>query len=158
MAAQMVDIQPLKRALGGNRYLEFTEWNGYKRVDLRFWKDGTVPTKAYIWINGKPCENMSDVINDLPTRVIEKEPVDWRYHIGDDVFVTIKAPFPFVHIRKRFIPAGEWTYRPTKRGVALHFGEWKELKQTIPLLKEREPELRQLVPLYRTDLSNKTSK
>jgi hypothetical protein len=96
--------------------------------------------------------NMSDVINDLPTRVIEKEPVDWRYHIGDDVFVTIKAPFPFVHIRKRFIPAGEWTYRPTKRGVALHFGEWKELKQIIPLLAEREPELRQLVPLYRTDL------
>jgi hypothetical protein len=30
MAAQMVDIQPLKRALGGNRYLEFPEWNGYK--------------------------------------------------------------------------------------------------------------------------------
>ena len=42
---QMVDIQPLKRALGGNRYLEFTEWNGSKRVDLRFWKDGTVPMK-----------------------------------------------------------------------------------------------------------------
>jgi hypothetical protein len=28
--------------------------------------------------------------------VIEKEPVDWRYHIGDDVFVTIKAPFLFI--------------------------------------------------------------
>jgi hypothetical protein len=26
MAAQMVDIQPLKRALGGNIYLELTEW------------------------------------------------------------------------------------------------------------------------------------
>jgi hypothetical protein len=36
--------------------------------------------------------------------------------------------------------------------VALHFGEWKELKQIFPLLEEREPELRQLVPLYRTDL------
>jgi hypothetical protein len=45
MAAQMVDIQPLKRALGGNIYLELTEWNGSKRVDLRFWKDSTVPTK-----------------------------------------------------------------------------------------------------------------
>ena len=45
MAAQMVDIQSLKRALGGNIYLELTEWNGSKRVDLRFWKDGTVPTK-----------------------------------------------------------------------------------------------------------------
>ena len=86
---------------------------------------------------------MSDVIDDLLTRVIEKELVEWRYHI--------KAPFPFFHIRKHFIPADEWTYRPTKRGVALHFGEWKELKQIIPLLEEREPELRQLVPLYRTD-------
>jgi hypothetical protein len=37
---------------------------------------------------------MSDVRDDLLTRVIEKEPVEWRYHIGDDVFVTIKAPFP----------------------------------------------------------------
>jgi hypothetical protein len=76
----------------------------------------------------------------------------WRYHIGDDVFVTIKAPYVCVHIRKHFIPTSEWTYRPIKRGVALHVGEWKELKKTIPLLEEREPKLRQLVPLYRTDL------
>ena len=53
---------------------------------------------------------------------------------------------------QHFIPVAEWTYRPTKRDVALHFGEWKELKQIIPLLEEREPEPRQLVPLYRTDL------
>jgi hypothetical protein len=45
ITAQIVDIQPLKRALGGNRYLELKEWNGSKRVDLRFWKDDTVPTK-----------------------------------------------------------------------------------------------------------------
>jgi hypothetical protein len=95
---------------------------------------------------------MSDIIDDLLTRVIEKEPVDWRYHIGDEVYVTNKAPYVCVHIRKHFVPAGEWTYRPTKRGVALRFGEWKELKKTIPLSEEREPELTQLVPLYRTDL------
>ena len=78
MAAQIVDIQPLKRALGGNRYLAFTEWNGSNRVDLRFWKDRTVPTKGVSlhldqW---KTLCNMSDVIDDLLTRVIEKEPVD----------------------------------------------------------------------------------
>jgi len=27
IAAQLVDIQPLKRALGGNRYMELKEWN-----------------------------------------------------------------------------------------------------------------------------------
>ena len=115
-----------------------------QRVDLRFWKDGTVPTKEGVSLHldqWKALCNMSDVRDDLPTRVIEKEPVNWRYHIGDDAFVTIKAPFPFVHIRKHVIHAGEWTYRPAKRGVALHIGELKELKQSIPLLEEREPEL-----------------
>jgi hypothetical protein len=70
-------------------------------------------------------------------QVIEKEPVEWRYHIGDDVFITIKAPCVCVHIRRHFIPKDEWTYPPTKTGVALHFGEWKELIKTIPLLEER---------------------
>jgi hypothetical protein len=45
---------------------------------------------------------------------------------------------------------GKCVWLLTKRCVALHFGEWKEL--IIPLLEEREPELRQLVPLYRTNL------
>ena len=66
---------------------------------------------------------MSDVIDDFLTRVIEKEPLNWRYHIGDDVFVTIKAPFPFVHIINHLIPAGEWIFHPTKRNAALLFGE-----------------------------------
>jgi hypothetical protein len=81
MAAQMVDIQRLKRALGGNRYLEFTEWNASKRVDLRFWKDGTIPTKEGVSLHldqWKALCNMSDIKDDFLNRVIEK---DWRYHI-----------------------------------------------------------------------------
>ena len=74
MSVQMVDIQPLKRALGGNRYLEFTEWNGSKRVDLRLLKDGTVPTKEGVSLyldQWKALCNMSDVIDDLLSKVIE---------------------------------------------------------------------------------------
>jgi hypothetical protein len=33
-------------SLGGRRYAELTEWNGSKRVDLRFWKTDTIPTKV----------------------------------------------------------------------------------------------------------------
>ena len=115
MAAQMVDVQPLKRALGGNIYLELTEWNGSKRVDLRFWKYDTVPTKEGVSLQldqWKALCNMSDVRDDLLTRVIEKEPVEWRYHIGDDVFVTIKAPFPFVQISTLFPPVNGPPVRP----------------------------------------------
>ena len=84
ITAQIVDIQPLKRALGGNRYLELKEWNGSKRVDLRFWKDDIVPTKEGVSLHldqWKALCNMSDVIDDLLTSVIEKEQVEWRYHI-----------------------------------------------------------------------------
>ena len=141
MAAQFVYVQPLKRALGGNIYLVLTEWNGSKRVDLRFWKDDTVPTKEgvslHIWINGKPCATCQTLQTICVPESQKKKTVEWRYHIGDDVFVTIKAPFPFVHISKHSIHACDWTYRPTKRGVALHFGEWKELKHIIPCWKKK---------------------
>jgi hypothetical protein len=36
---------PIKVPLGGGRYAELTEWNGSKRVDLRFWETDTIPTK-----------------------------------------------------------------------------------------------------------------
>jgi hypothetical protein len=91
MAAQILDIQPLKRALGGNRYLEFKEWNGSKRVDLRFWKDGTVPTKEGVSIHldqWKALCNMSDVIDDLITshrkRTSRLAIPYWRRRVRDD--------------------------------------------------------------------------
>jgi hypothetical protein len=34
---QVLNI-PIKVSLGGGRYAELTEWNGSKRVDLRFWE------------------------------------------------------------------------------------------------------------------------
>jgi hypothetical protein len=65
--------------------------------------------------------------------VKDGEPVDWTYDLGEDVYVIIKAPQLRIHIRKYFVPNGEWTLHPTKRGVTLSLYEWKELKQTIPL-------------------------
>ena len=51
-AAQMADIppeepkeQPFLITLGGDKFVSWTEWNGTKRVDIRRWKDGKVPTK-----------------------------------------------------------------------------------------------------------------
>jgi hypothetical protein len=60
----------------------------------------------------------------------------------EDVYVIIKAPQLTIHIRKYFVPNGEWTLHPTKRGVTLSLYEWKGLKKTIPVCEDREPELR----------------
>ena len=45
--------------------------------------------------------------------------MDWRYDLGEDVYVIIKTPQLRIHIKKYFVPNGEWTLHPTKRGVTL---------------------------------------
>jgi hypothetical protein len=74
--------------------------------------------------------------------VKDGEPVDRRYDLGEDVYVIIKAPQLTIHIRKHFVPHGEWTLHPTKIGVTMSLYEWKELKKNIPLFEDRESELR----------------
>ena len=81
------------------------------------------------------------MVDDLNRRLKDGEPVDWRYHLGEDVYLIAKAPQLTIHIRKYFVPNGEWTVHPMKIGVTLSIYEWKELKKTITLFEEREPEL-----------------
>ena len=135
---------PVKVPLGGGRYAELTEWNGSKRVGLRFWETDTIPTKYGVSLSlsqWKVLCSATQVVDNLISRVKDEEPVDWRYHLGEDVYVIIKAPQLTIHFRKYFVPNGEWTLHPTKIGVILSHYEWKELKKTIPLFEEREPEM-----------------
>ena len=46
--------------------------------------------------------------------------MDWRYDLGEDI---IKAPQLTIHIRKYFVPNGEWTLHLTKIGVTLSLYE-----------------------------------
>jgi hypothetical protein len=55
--------------------------------------------------------------------------------MGEDVYVIIKTPQLTIHIRKNFVPNGEWALHPMKRGVTLSLYEWKELKKTIIYIK-----------------------
>ena len=105
----------------------------------------TIPTKVGVSLTlpqWKVLCSATQVVDDLISRVKDGEPVDWRYDLGEDNYVIIKAPQLAIHIRKYFAPNGEWTLHPTKRGVTLNLYEWKELKKTIPLFEDREPELR----------------
>ena len=59
---------PVKVPLGAGRYAELTEWNGNKRVDLRFWKVDTIPTKVGISLSlpqRKVVYSAMQVVDDL---------------------------------------------------------------------------------------------
>ena len=63
---------PVKVPLGGGRYTELTEWNGSKRVDLRFWETDTIPTKYGVSLflsQWKILCNATQVVDDLISRV-----------------------------------------------------------------------------------------
>jgi hypothetical protein len=47
-----------------------------------------------------------------------------------------------IHVRKYFVPNGEWTLHPTKTGITLTSYEWEELKKIISVFEDREPELK----------------
>ena len=126
---------PVKVPLGGGRYAELTEWNGsksgYEILENRY--DSyqsrcqliitTVESLVQCYASGGRFDQLSE------------RPVDWRYDLGEDVYVIIKAPQLRIHIRKYFVPNGEWTLHPTKRGVTLSLYEWKELTKNIPLFE-----------------------
>jgi hypothetical protein len=59
---------PVKVPLGGGRYAELTGWNGSKRVDLRFWKTDTIPTKVGVSLSlplWKVLYSAMQVVDDL---------------------------------------------------------------------------------------------
>ena len=93
------------------------EWNGSKRVDLRFWETDTFPTKYGVILSlsqWKVLCSATQVVDDLISREKDGEPVNWRYHLGEDVYVIIKAPQLTNHIRKLFEHNGEWTLHPNE--------------------------------------------
>ena len=101
---------PVKVPIGGGRYAELTEWNGSKREDLRFWKTDTIPTEVGVSLSLPQWEvlcSVTQVVDDLIGRVKDREPVDWRYDLVEDVYVIIKAPQLTIHIRKYFVSNGE---------------------------------------------------
>ena len=107
-------------------------------MDLRFWKVDTIPTKVGVSLSlpqWKVLCSATQVVEDMISRVKDGEPVDWRYDLRKDVYVIIKAPHLTIHIRKYFVPNGEWTLHPTNIGVTLCLYEWKELKRPYLYLK-----------------------
>ena len=90
------------------------------------------------------------------TRVEGSEQEDERrWHLGGNVYATIKKGWPFVDFRKFWIPEdcirkdcmlpGDFQVRPSKHGISLTYEEWYRLTElmepfesTIPGLKEQQ--------------------
>jgi hypothetical protein len=88
---------------------------------------------------------VSDRVDASIEDVKNQKPVDFEYHLGGNVYVSVVSPYWLVDIRQRFQDS-EGKLRPTARGIKLKFREWQNLKESYPEIQEAVPETETLVP------------
>ncbi len=144
----------MKFPLGSDRYLVVSKWKGQTRISLREYvsydgSDKLYPTKKGIaltvdnWIDLKL---VFDEINALLSTLSIAEQVDYKHHIGSNVFVTVKTGWPNVDIRSWWLPEDANDIVPTKRGISLRASEWEKLNQIAESLHKVVPELAYAIP------------
>lgn len=130
--------------LGNERYVVVNEFNGKMLIHIRQYdmdakRTVRYPTKRGITLNVEKFKKLEELcvrdINECIKEVQEGKHVNYRYHLGGNVFVTVQSEWPSVNIRKWFLPPGESKELPTKKGIALTFEQWSFIKGAINLVK-----------------------
>src|SRR6188508_2125412 len=97
----------------------------------RYGSDRLYPTK--IGINLSPTRFITllsfiDTIKSNAEKLRKRESVKCKLHLGGGIFVSLNSEFPTtIDFRRFFLPEGEMTPRPTKKGIALRLNEWDSL-------------------------------
>ena len=118
------------------RYTEVYELeNGQKRVDLREWGRGQRVSNEEGLDIIKSLELSLDMIDSASQK---KE--DLQYHMGSNIFCTVKKDSPCVDIRLYWRPPNQKELEPTKKGQCLRPVEYITLKSVVSDLHNVIPE------------------
>ena len=139
-----------KLDLNNLRYTEVYELeNGQNRVDLREWGregDTEFPTKKGISLKLDIFKSLELSLDMIDSALQNKE--DLQYHMGSNIFCTVKKDSPCVDIRQYWRPPNQKELVPTKKGLCLRPVEYRTLKSRVSELHKVIPELQTLVPCF----------
>jgi len=121
-------------------FLAVQVWNDQPRIDLRQCPDG-YPTQKGCILNSSRWAVLTDHLEELEKKMTEVlnggTDIDFKIHLGGNLYAAVKTPFPILDIRLRFMNEGKLLY--TKRGVTLRFPGLNRLKQNIQRVHEAIP-------------------
>jgi len=122
--------------LGQNRSVVVSLCKGGIKVHIREYTQSGSPTKKGIclwrsrWVTlTRSMSSLSEAVSAFTTYLYV--PTDCKYHIGGGVYATIDHNYACVNIREYFVPDGQRTEIPTKRGIALRFPEFHRLQELL---------------------------
>ena len=131
---------PFRQCLERDVFLSVHTWNDQPRVDLRQCTDG-YPTQKGCILTASRWAILMDHLEELETKMSEVQEgnpeINFKIHLGGNVFAAVTSPYPIVDIRLRFMNDG--TLLHTRRGVTLRFPGLMQLKECIPRVYEAIP-------------------
>lgn len=73
---------------------------------------------------------------------------DLHYHIGGNIFITVRSCNPCVDLRKNWKPENGKTLVPTKKWIFLRLIEHSTLKSHASTLDKEVPKLETILPCF----------
>ena len=121
---------PFRLCLERDVFLAVQVWNDQPRIDLHQCPD-SYPTQKGCILTASRWAILSDHLEELEkkmTKVLNGDTdIDFKIHLGRNLYAAVKTPFPILDIRLRFMNEGKLLH--TKRRVTLMFLGLNRLKQ-----------------------------
>ena len=147
--------------MGNDRFAVVNVFKGKLQIQLRQYekdgKDRLFPTKSGICLSPPRFAALmffSNLIN-LQLDKIRRREFSFRLHLGGGTFLSANVGFPVIHVRHYFLPEGQTSPHPTRKGLALRVTEWEALVskfEDINMLMDRDN-----IPCFLRDSHNFSS-
>jgi len=99
----------------------------------------------YRW---KELEYNLDEIDKAIFEVRKGKDVEYREHLGGNVYVSVSKQYPIVNIRHFWKPKDSDEIQPTRKGVTLKFEQYEKLKDVVQVMSDFIPELKHCLPCW----------
>jgi len=132
--------------ISSNRYVVAKEFQGRMLIHVRVYENSRkgqlIPTKQGIALDLEKWKKIhtwcAGTVDEAVTDYKQgSKQVNYERHLGNNYYISVKSGYPVVDIRKWFLPEGENEVKPTKKGIALTFGQWEKLKETNKIIEEK---------------------
>ena len=137
------------KELGCGKFLKVGVFKDETRIDIREWsEDSHIPSKKgcslplHVWKLLMLTTPNADAELD---EVKKGQDVNHEFHLGNNIYLSIKSPYWVVDLRHRFKDSSG-VLRYTRKGIRLKKNEWLALKECESVVESAVPELKDLIP------------
>jgi hypothetical protein len=87
-------------------------------------------------------------ILDAIEKAVEEYPSNFKYHLGENHYVSITEGYGRVDLRKFWLPQGEDQIKAMHKGISLTFEAFGKLRDCVPTIDSHIPELEDVVSCF----------